>query len=90
MPTSRTAIALAVPRPCHREHLPLVARYLAEGNDPDQPGRFVAWLYEREPVYAYRFDESWFDIGDREQLLLADNRLRRAAGLPERDEYVLD
>ena len=86
-PSTLAAIATYV---FHREHLPHVERYLAEGNEPDQPGRFVAWLHPREPVYAYRFEESWFDIGDFEQLLLADNRLRRAAGLPERDEYVPD
>jgi glucose-1-phosphate thymidylyltransferase len=74
----------------HREHLPLVFRYLEEGNASDQPGRLVAWLHEREPVYGYRFEEAWFDIGDSERLLEADNRLRRRRGLPERSEYVLD
>ena len=29
----------------HREHVPLVARYLDEGNPPDQPGRLIAWLF---------------------------------------------
>jgi NDP-sugar pyrophosphorylase family protein len=38
-------------------------------------------------VYAYRFDGEWFDIGDAEQLLEADNRMRRLRGLPERTEY---
>ena len=28
----------------HRAHVPLIERYLAEGNPPDQPGRLVAWL----------------------------------------------
>jgi glucose-1-phosphate thymidylyltransferase len=74
----------------HRAHVPLVRQYLEEGNPPDQPGRLVAWLYSREPVYAYRFDEGWYDIGDREQLLEADNRMRASAGLPPRDEYVVD
>ena len=32
----------------HREHVPLVDRYLADGNPPDQPGRLIAWLYPRE------------------------------------------
>ena len=68
--------------------MPLVERYLAEGNPPDQPGRLVAWLHEREPVYGYRFEGEWLDIGDREQLLEADNRLRARAGLPQRDEYA--
>jgi glucose-1-phosphate thymidylyltransferase len=73
-----------------REHVPLVARYLAEGNPPDQPGRLVAWLHTREPVYGYRFEGEWYDVGSREQLLEADNRLRKRAGLPTRREYVLD
>jgi glucose-1-phosphate thymidylyltransferase len=69
------------------EHAALVGQYLEEGNAPDQPGRFVAWLYPRAPVYGYRFEGEWLDIGDRAQLLEADNRMRRRAGLPEQDEY---
>jgi glucose-1-phosphate thymidylyltransferase len=72
----------------HREHVKLVATYLDEGNVPDQPGRFVEWLYRRAPVYGYRFGGEWLDIGDREQLLEADNRLRARAGLEPRVEYV--
>ena len=64
----------------HREHVPLVERYLAEGNAPDQVGSFIAWLHSREPVYAYRFAGRWLDIGDKEQLLAADNQLRSRAG----------
>jgi len=74
----------------HRGHVPLVERYLEEGNSPDQPGRFVAWLVPRAPVYGYRFEGEWRDIGDAEQLLEADNRLRERAGLPLRDSYDLD
>jgi glucose-1-phosphate thymidylyltransferase len=74
----------------HREHVPLVARYLAEGNAPDQSGSFIAWLHAREPVYAYAFTGPWADIGDPAQLLEADNRLRRAHGLPERSAYAID
>ena len=40
-----------------REHVALLERYLADGNPPDPPGRFVVWLHEREPVYGYRFAE---------------------------------
>jgi len=72
------------------EHAGLVKRYLDEGNAPDQPGRFVVWLYPRAPVYGYRFQGEWLDIGDRSQLLEADNRMRRRAGLPELDEYSLE
>jgi glucose-1-phosphate thymidylyltransferase len=74
----------------HRAHLALLYAYLAEGNPPDQPGFFIAWLYSRAPVYGYRFSGEWLDIGDRTQLLEADNRYRRRAGLPERDQYLLD
>jgi glucose-1-phosphate thymidylyltransferase len=70
-----------------REHARLVELYLEEGNPPDQPGNFVAWLYPRAPVYAYRFPGEWHDIGDRDQLLEADNRIRRRRGLPERASY---
>jgi glucose-1-phosphate thymidylyltransferase len=71
------------------DHVALVEDYLAEGNSPDQPGRFVAWLQERRPVYGFRFSGEWIDIGDLGQLLDADNRLRARAGLPERSEYSL-
>lgn len=73
----------------HRAHVPLVERYLAEGSPPDQPGRFVAWLVPRAPVYGYRVGGDWRDIGDAAQLLDADNHLRRLAGLPSRDSYSL-
>ncbi len=69
------------------EHARLVKTYLNEGNAPDQPGRFVVWLYPRAPVYGYPFEGEWLDIGDRAQLLEADNRMRRRVGLPERDDY---
>jgi glucose-1-phosphate thymidylyltransferase len=73
-----------------RKHARLVQAYLDEGNPPDQPGNYVAWLHKREPVYAYRFEGGWYDIGDPEQLLAADNRMRERAGLPARDTYSLD
>jgi glucose-1-phosphate thymidylyltransferase len=72
-----------------REHLRLVDAYLDEGNNPDQPGNFVAWLHRREPVYAFRFAGGWYDVGDHAQLLEADNRLRAQHGLPVRTSYTL-
>jgi glucose-1-phosphate thymidylyltransferase len=74
----------------HRAHVPLVRTYLDDGNPPDQPGRLIGWLYQREPVYGWAFDEGWYDIGDHEQLLEADNRFRREQGLPERAAYSPD
>jgi len=73
-----------------REHVRLVEEYMAGGNSADNIGSFLGWLAGREPVYGYRFTGGWYDIGDREQLLEADNRLRRASGLPERASYSLD
>jgi glucose-1-phosphate thymidylyltransferase len=67
-----------------------VRAYLDEGNIPDQPGRFLVWLHTRVPVYGFRFEGEWRDIGDAEQLLEADNLMRRRVGLPERPEYALN
>lgn len=71
----------------HREHVGLIRTYVESEANADQPGRLVAWLHRREPVYGWVFTEPWYDIGDHEQLLEADNRLRAAAGLPTRTTY---
>ena len=71
----------------HREHVGLIRTYVESEANADQPGRLVAWLHRREPVYGWVFTEPWYDIGDHEQLLEADNRLRAAAGLPTRTAY---
>ena len=71
----------------HRDHVGLIRTYVETEANADQPGRLVAWLHRREPVYGWVFTEPWYDIGDQEQLLEADNRLRIAAGLPPRDTY---
>ena len=72
------------------EHVRLVATYLDERESPDNAGSFLGWLAEREPVYGYRFEGAWYDIGDRHSCSRADNRLRRLDGLPERESYSLD
>jgi glucose-1-phosphate thymidylyltransferase len=55
-----------------RSALGVVGDYLAEGNNPDQPGRLVQWLYPRMPVYAWRVPGRWFDVGSKETLAEAD------------------
>lgn len=55
-----------------RATLPLISTYLDEGNNPDQPGRLVEWLYPRTPVYTWRVPGVWFDIGSKESLAEAD------------------
>lgn len=51
-----------------RHTIPLIKQYIAEGNNPDQPGRLVQWLYPRTPFYTWRVPGLWFDIGSKETL----------------------
>ena len=51
-----------------RQSLPLIHQYVREGNNPDQPGRLIAWLYPRQPVFAYQIHGQWLDIGSFETL----------------------
>jgi glucose-1-phosphate thymidylyltransferase len=51
-----------------KEVLPLIKQYVAEGNNPDQPGRLVQWLYTRTPVYTWTVPGLWYDIGSKETL----------------------
>jgi glucose-1-phosphate thymidylyltransferase len=60
------------------EVLSLLTTYLAAGNNPDQPGRFVQWLYTRKPVKTFQIKGQWLDIGSKEMLKKADEILSRA------------
>lgn len=51
-----------------RSVLPLIRQYIAEGNNPDQPGRLVQWLYPRVPFYVWKVPGLWFDVGSIETL----------------------
>ncbi len=51
-----------------RATLPQIHQYIADGNNPDQPGRLVQWLYPRTPVLTWRVPGLWFDIGSKESL----------------------
>ena len=55
-----------------REALPLFTTYLAAGNNPDQPGLFLQWLYTRKPVGTFEIKGRWLDIGSKETLENAD------------------
>ena len=48
--------------------LPEIRRYLDEGNNPDQPGRLIQWLYSRTPVMTWSVPGIWYDIGSKETL----------------------
>ena len=51
-----------------REVLSLLTTYLAAGNNPDQPGRFLQWLHTRKPVNTFQVKGLWLDIGSKETL----------------------
>ncbi len=55
-----------------RHTLPLIRQYLAEGNNPDQPGRLIEWLYPRTSIYTWQLPGAWYDIGSAETLQEAD------------------
>jgi glucose-1-phosphate thymidylyltransferase len=51
-----------------KSSIPFIRQYIAGGNNPDQPGRLVQWLYPRTAVYTWRVPGLWFDIGPKETL----------------------
>ena len=55
-----------------KRFLPLIHRYMDEGNNPDQPGRLVQWMYSQTPFYTWKVPGIWFDIGSKETLEEAD------------------
>jgi len=61
-----------------REALTLFTTYLAAGNNPDQPGLFLQWLYTRKPVGTFEIKGRWLDIGSKETLANADKIFRQS------------
>lgn len=51
-----------------RSILPMIKQYITEGNNPDQPGRLIQWLYPRVPVFTWTVPGLWYDIGSKETL----------------------
>jgi glucose-1-phosphate thymidylyltransferase len=62
-----------------RETVPMFTTYTAAGNNPDQPGRFIQWLYKQVPVKTEQIKGMWLDIGSKETLEEA-NRTFTAPG----------
>jgi glucose-1-phosphate thymidylyltransferase len=48
--------------------LALIRQYISEGNNPDQPGRLVQWMYPRVPFYVWKVPGLWYDVGSIETL----------------------
>lgn len=57
----------------NRENVQLVKEYLDEGNTPDAPGNFVAWLCKREEVRPFKINGFCVDIGTHESYNNAQN-----------------
>ncbi len=72
---TRTGIALYY---YPARHLPLFEAYVAEGNNADQPGRFIQWLYKRQAVYTWEVPGQWLDVGSKETLEAAEKLFSRS------------
>ena len=55
-----------------------VRDYIEAGNNPDQPGRLIQWLYPQTPVYTWTTPGMWYDIGSKETLEAADEAFSKA------------
>ena len=64
--------------------MPLIRQYMEEGNNADQPGRLVQWMYQRTPFYTWQVPGIWFDVGSQETLEEA-NRIFSQLG-PRRND----
>lgn len=54
-----------------KESVPLIATYLQQGNNPDQPGSFIQWLYPRKEIHGFLNTGRIIDIGTPETLAAA-------------------
>jgi len=74
-PTStRSGIALYYYR---KDVLPLINTYVEQGNNPDQPGRLVQWLYPQVDFRTWEVPGTWFDIGSKETLEEANEAFKK-------------
>lgn len=51
-----------------KSSLKLIHRYIGEGNDSEEPGLLVEWMYKLTPFYTWQVPGSWCDIGSKEKL----------------------
>ncbi len=49
-----------------KEVLPLIHRYVDETHSTDTTGGCIQWLYLKSPVYGFKFQGKWYDIGSLE------------------------
>lgn len=58
--------------------------YIKEGENPDAPGYFLQWLINKEEIYAFDFNDTWFDIGTPENYLEANKAVLKG------DNVIID
>jgi len=60
-----------------------IDEYLEEGNR-DSPGYFIEWLLKKGvEIYAYKFDDYWYDIGSADSYLEAMKTLLKESQIEE-------
>lgn len=72
--STKSGIALYYYR---KDTLPLILDYVKEGNNPDQPGRLVQWLFPKIAFHTWEVPGIWYDIGSKENLEEADQIFSR-------------
>ncbi len=55
-----------------KEDLIELKKCIEENKKPDNSGDFIKYLISKKDVYAFVFNEKWFDIGSHDQLKEAD------------------
>ncbi|MCX6711450.1 MAG: nucleotidyltransferase family protein [Candidatus Woesearchaeota archaeon] len=57
-----------------KDHLSLLNNYLAQKNNPEGIGYFIPYLMNYDNIYAYIFQEPWYDIGSIESYREANQK----------------
>jgi len=59
-----------------KKDLEELEKIISQGKTPDNLGDFIKFLSEIKHVYGFVFSETWFDIGSKEQLDIADKEFK--------------
>lgn len=60
-----------------RETIPLISRYLEEGNNPDAPGYLAQWMAKSTSMYAWLFTEGCHDVGTLDTYYAVDKLYKK-------------
>lgn len=59
-----------------KKTLEFIKKYIKDGNNPDQPGRLIEWLYKKVSIISWNVPGIWFDVGTHESLKDAEDFLK--------------